>query len=84
MEWTGKKTVIMPQFYGDRKEWKEHWDYLLPFLRDERYIKEDGKPLIVIYRPESIPCLTEMLKYWRKLAEEEGFPGLYFASQSAE
>lgn len=84
MEWTGKKTVIMPQFYGDKKEWKEHWKYLLPFFKDKRYIKENGKPLIVIYRPESIPCLTEMLKYWKQLAKEDGFEGLYFASQSAE
>lgn len=84
MEWTGKKTVIMPQFYGDKKEWKEHWDYLLPFLKDERYIKKDGKPLFVIYRPESIACLTPMLKYWRELAAEAGFPGIYFLSQSPE
>ena len=84
MEWTGKKTVIMPQFYGDKKEWKEHWDYLLPFLKDERYIKENGKPLFVIYRPESIPCLTPMLKYWRELALEADFPGIYFLSQSPE
>lgn len=84
MEWVGKKTVIMPQFYGDKTEWKEHWDYLLPFLKDKRYICEDGKPLIVIYRPESIPCLTEMLRYWRELALECGFPGLVFANQSPE
>lgn len=84
MEWTGKKTVIMPQFYGEKKEWKEHWDYLLPFLKDERYIKEDGKPIFVLYRPESIPCLTPMLKYWRKMALEAGFPGIYFLSQSPE
>lgn len=84
MEWTGKKTVIMPQFYGNKEEWKEHWDYLLPFLKDNRYIKEDGKPLFVLYRPQSIPCLTEMLSYWRELAIESGFPGIVFASQSPE
>lgn len=82
MEWTGKKTVIMPQFYGDKKEWKEHFEYLLPFFKDERYIKEDGKPLMVIYRPESIECLTPMLSYWRELAVENGFPGLVIANQS--
>lgn len=84
MEWTGKKTVIMPQFYGERQEWREHFDYLLKFFKDERYIKEDGKPLMVIYRPESIPCLTPMLQYWRKLAVQAGFPGIVFANQSTE
>lgn len=84
MEWAGKNTVIMPQFYGSKKEWKRHWEYLLPFFKDERYIKEDGKPLFVVYRPESIPQLSEMLEYWRALAIESGFPGMVFASQSAE
>ena len=84
MEWTGKKTVIMPQFYGSKIEWKEHWEYLLPFFKDERYIKEDGKPLFVIYRPESIECLEEMLHYWRELAKESGFPDIIFISQSAD
>lgn len=82
MEWTGQKKVIMPQFYGERKEWKEHFEYLLQFFKDNRYIKEDGKPLIVIYRPESISCLTEMLQYWKELAVENGFPGLVIANQS--
>ncbi|MCD7819995.1 MAG: glycoside hydrolase family 99-like domain-containing protein [Lachnospiraceae bacterium] len=84
MEWAGKKNVIMPQFYGEKKEWKEHFDYLLKFFRDERYIKEDGKPLLVIYRPESIPCLTPMLQYWRELAKRAGFPGMVFMNQSTE
>lgn len=84
MEWTGKKTVIMPQFYGEKKEWLEHWKYLLQFFRDDRYIKIDGKPVLIIYRPESIECLSEMLQYWRELAFEAGFPGMVFMNQSAE
>ena len=74
----------MPQFYGDKKEWKEHFEYLLPFFKDERYIKQDGKPVFVIYRPESIPCLNEMLAYWRELANEAGFPGIVFMNQSPQ
>lgn len=84
MEWTGKKQVIMPQFYGKEKEWKNHWEYLLQFFKDERYIKEDGKPIFVIYRPESIVCLKEMLSFWRKMAIDSGFPGIIFMSQSPQ
>lgn len=82
MQWTGEKKIIMPQKYGSEESWKRHFDYLLPFFQDERYIKEDGKPIFVLYRPEAIDCLNEMIDYWQKLAKEQGFPGLLIMSQS--
>lgn len=80
--WVGEKKTILPQRYGEKKEWKEHFEYLLPFFKDERYIKEEGKPLVVIYRPEIINVLNEMLDYWNELAVEAGFPGLKYAYQA--
>ncbi len=70
-------SVLIEQEYGKQEQWKEHFDYLLPFFRDNRYIKIDGKPLFVIYRPDIIPCLNHMVRYWRRLARECGFKGLY-------
>ena len=55
----------------------------MPFFKDKRYILDEGKPLVVIYRPEIIEVLNEMLDYWKSLAIEAGFPGLKFAYQSA-
>lgn len=83
--WVGDtKKILILQKYGTEKDWKEHFDYMLPFFKDERYIKEDGKPLMIIYRPHIIPCLDEMVAYWRKLALENGLPGLVVASQNME
>lgn len=79
--WVGENKVLIAQKYGKKKEWKEHFDYLLQFFKDERYICEDGKPLVVIYRPHVVPCLNEMLDYWNELAIEAGFTGLKFAYQ---
>ena len=84
MEWIGKKKTIMPQFYGGKPEWKEHFEYLLPFFKDDRYIKEDGKPLFVIYRPGSIEKLSEMIVYWKELACEAGLPGIVFLNQNPD
>lgn len=72
----------MPQKYGKEDSWRKHFEYLLPFFEDERYIKEDGKPIFVIYRPEAIECLNEMIDYWKKLASEHGLPGIIIMSQS--
>lgn len=83
--WVGdEKKILIPQTYGKEKEWEEHFYYLLQFFKDSRYIKVDGKPLIIIYRPEVINCLEDMVSFWRKLAGDKGLPGLYIVSQSVD
>lgn len=83
--WVGDtKKILILQSYGREKEWTEHFNYLLPFFKDERYIKEDGKPLVIIYRPHIIDCLEEMIAFWRKLAVESGFSGLVMAAQNID
>lgn len=80
--WVSQKNqVLIEQRYGGPAEWEQHFNYLLPFFQDSRYIKNDGKPLMVIYRPEIIECLNEMLDYWQELAKQNGLPGLDFAYQ---
>lgn len=77
-----EKKVLILQKYGEKDEWKQHFDYLLPFFKDDRYIKENNKPLFIIYRPEVVECLNEMLDYWNQLAIENGFAGMCFAYQT--
>lgn len=80
--WVGETETLIPQKYGNKKEWKAHFDYLLPFFKDNRYIYDEGKPLIIIYKPEIIECLNDMLDYWNELAKENGLSGLKFGYQS--
>lgn len=77
-------SVIMEQKYGDKTEWKKHFDFLLPFFKDTRYIKEGNKPLLVIYRPYLCECMIDMLDYWNQLAVENGLDGIVLASQRFE
>lgn len=77
----GNVKTLIKQTYGDKKEWKEHFDYLLTFFKDKNYICENNRPLFVIYRPELIEKLNEMLDYWSELAIKEGFDGIDFAYQ---
>lgn len=77
--WDGKnREVLMPQEYGDQTEWKKHFEYLLPFFKDARYIKEQGKPMFIIYKSASIEKCEEMMRYWQGLAKDAGFPGIHF------
>ena len=69
--------ILLKQGYGDEQQWKEHFYYLLPFFRDERYIKVDGRPLFLLYKAEDVSCLAEMLDCWRSLCRSCGLPDLY-------
>lgn len=81
--WVGKSTTfLIPQRYGEEKEWKQHYDYLRQFFLDKRYIKDKNRPLFIIYRPEVIPCLNDMLDFWNGCAKKDGFDGMCFAYQT--
>lgn len=77
--WDGKKhQIIMPQAYGSDADWRKHFDYLLPFFKDPRYIKEDNCPMFLIYKPQDIKCLSDMMAQWEQLARRAGFNGMHF------
>ncbi len=71
------KEILIKQQYGDRQEWEKHFSYLLPFFKDARYIKEDNKPLLAIYRSGFIPKSKEMFELWNSLAKKNGFDGIF-------
>lgn len=73
-----EKEILLEQKYGREYEWKSHFEYLLPFFLDDRYIRKDNAPIFLIYKPDEIACLYQMLDYWRKLAREYNIPNLYF------
>lgn len=75
--------ILMKQEFGNEEEWKEHFEYLLPFFKDGRYIKKDGKPIFVIYNITLFSCISLMIECWNRLANENGLPGIYIISMDA-
>lgn len=78
------KEVLISQTYGDENDWVNHFNYLLNFFNDERYIRIDNKPILVIYRPELIPTLRDMLECWNTLAIERGLDGICYMYQQCD
>jgi len=69
--WDGQNSnILMAQEYGSEKEWKDFIEYLIPFFKDERYIKVDNKPIIFIYRPASFPNFEVYKKIWKEFCKK--------------
>lgn len=74
--------ILLDQKYGGEEQWRQHFDYLLPFFQDARYIKIEGKPVFMIYDAVLIPCFNEMINKWQQWAVEKGFPGVYIIGKN--
>lgn len=48
-----------------------------PILRDRRYIKIEGRPLLLVYRPGFLPDPTATVQRWRDYCQEVGVGDLY-------
>lgn len=76
--------ILAELVYGTEDDWKKHYYYLLPFFKDERYIKKDNRPVFSIFQPRNdIETLKKMTKYWNELAKKDGFDGICFLSKDS-
>lgn len=76
--WDGKEhKILQEQTYGGEEDWKKHFDYLLNFFMDQRYIKISNKPVLFIYNAGAIPEYDKMIFFWDGLAKKSGYEGLY-------
>jgi len=73
--------VLAELQYGNEKNWEYHFNYLLDFFKDDRYIKIDNKPVFIIFNYFQKEILQTMCTHWRKLAVKAGFSGLYLISR---
>lgn len=72
-----KKTLVEQKYPGD-VDIRMHFQALLPAFQDKRYIRIDGKPVFMIYRPDDYADVSHFIQQWRRLAAENGLVGMYF------
>jgi len=75
--WDGHdKHILIQQEYSEEDD-REHIRSLLPILSDERYIRVNGKPLLLIYRTEIMPDPARTARVWRAEARAGGVGEIY-------
>lgn len=59
--------------------------HIAQYLNDPRYIRVDGKPLLLVYRPSLLPSAKQTAQRWRDWCRDNGIGEIYLAyTQSFE
>ncbi|WP_321863710.1 glycoside hydrolase family 99-like domain-containing protein [Pseudomonas paraveronii] len=75
--WDGQENDILIAQHHSDSDSLDFIRHLIKYFKDDRYIKIDGKPLLIIYRASIIPDMEKTALIWRQELENNGFPGLY-------
>lgn len=70
--------MLQEQKYLGKEDYRKHFNFLLPFFKDSRCLKIEGKPVYQIYLPESIPDLKIYIETFNQLALKSGLNGIYW------
>lgn len=66
------KKVLIEQTYPGDRDIEEHFYSLLNAFKDKRYIRHNGKPVFLIYRPQLYPDIKNFFCKWNELIKKEG------------
>lgn len=66
------------EYARNDEEIKEHFEYLLPYFLDNRYIKYNNKPVYIVYDYKKIENFERYKELWNQYSKEYGFDGVYF------
>ena len=70
--WTGSAdNILIEQKYEDEDP-EKFITSLKKYIEDDRYIRVNGKPVIIIYNMGAIPKVRETIHKWRNSARQEG------------
>ena len=76
-KWDGRDDDIIVPYSPDPESDRRFIEDAIPFFRDPRYIRIDGKPLLMVYRAARLSDARAVIEHWRARTRREGLPGLY-------
>jgi glycosyltransferase involved in cell wall biosynthesis/GT2 family glycosyltransferase len=83
--WDGRDWDILLAQHHSAEDDLAFIAHISKYLRDPRYIRIDGRPLVLLYRPGLLPAAKETVRRWREWCRNNGIGELYLAySQSYE
>jgi hypothetical protein len=78
--WDGAEHAVLMQQVDTPEAYRAFLDDVLPILRDPRYIRVDGAPVLLVYRVGRMPDPSSVAASWREQARAVGLPGLHLVA----
>ena len=83
--WDGLDSEILIEQQHSPEDDLAFIEYVAKYLRDPRYIRIDGKPLLLVYRPSLLPSAKKTAARWRDWCRKNGVGEIYLVyTQSFE
>lgn len=70
--WDGFETDILIAQKHSPEDDRAFMEDVLRYMRDPRYIRVDGRPVLLVYRPSLLPNAAETVARWKDVCREQG------------
>ena len=78
--WDGREDHVLINAVSSPADDQEHIRWLIDVFRDRRYIRVDGKPLVLIYRASNLLDPQRTIRIWRDETRRQGLGEVFIAS----
>ena len=76
-QWSGDSNLPLMEVVKTTESYKSFIESCYKLFEKDNYIKVDGKPVLLIYKPLDIPGAEEVISYWRSYVKEKLGMDLY-------
>ena len=71
--------ILMEQRYDGEKDFRDHYEYVKTLVTNKNYVKVDGCPFFLIYKPhDSREKILQMIYLWNKWIKEEQIANKFY------
>ena len=77
---SGSRSNVSTPPPGDRTRSEQFIRDVIPILKDQRYIKIDDAPILLVYRVNLLPDAQAASRLWRNVCSREGIPNLHLVA----
>jgi lipopolysaccharide biosynthesis protein len=81
--WDGQESDVLIAQNHSPEDDLALFDDLTRYIGSKRYLRVDGKPLIIVYRPDILPDAAATVARWRERARQAGLGDLFLLCTNA-